>query len=93
MISQPMGGKTDREIIETRERAMAALALNGMSVVNTIFDGAGDADANPLRYLGKSLEAMSRCDTVYFCKGWKQARGCRIEHEAALAYGLKIIYE
>ena len=25
MLSQPMGGKTDEEIIETRERAMKAL--------------------------------------------------------------------
>ena len=28
-----------------------------------------------------------------FCKGWENARGCRIEHEAAKAYGLEIIYE
>lgn len=27
------------------------------------------------------------------CKGWKNARGCKIEHDAAVAYGLEIIYE
>ena len=29
MLSQPMAGKTDREIIETRERAIAALESKG----------------------------------------------------------------
>ena len=47
----------------------------------------------PVRFLAKSLEKMSLCDAVYFCKGWEQARGCRIEHEVAVAYGLNVIYE
>lgn len=47
----------------------------------------------PVRFLAKSLEKMSLCDAVYFCKGWEQARGCRIEHEVAVAYGLDVIYE
>ena len=29
----------------------------------------------------------------FFCKGWESARGCKIEHEAAVAYGLDIIEE
>ena len=36
---------------------------------------------------------MSLCDAAYFCKGWENARGCRLEHDAAVAYGLEIIYE
>ena len=28
-----------------------------------------------------------------YSKRWENARGCRIEHEAAVAYGLEIIYE
>ena len=32
---------------------------------------------------------MSECDTVYFCKGWENARGCKIEHEVAKSYGYK----
>lgn len=47
----------------------------------------------PLCFLAKSLENMSLCHAVYFCKGWENARGCRIEHDAAVAYGLDIIYE
>lgn len=40
-----------------------------------------------------SLEAMSKCHAVYFCKGWERARGCRVEHQIATLYGLQMIYE
>ena len=36
---------------------------------------------------------MSKCNAVYFCKGWENARGCKIEHKTAKAYGLDMIYE
>ena len=102
MLSQPMGGKTDEEIIETRERAMKALKEKGFEVVNTLFTDEWYSNENmeirgvvqiPLCFLAKSLENMSLCHAVYFCKGWENARGCRIEHDAAVAYGLEIIYE
>ena len=47
----------------------------------------------PICYLAKSLENMSLCHAAYFCKGWENARGCKIEHDTAVAYGLDIIYE
>lgn len=31
----------------------------------------------PLCFLAKSLEAMSKCDTVYFCHGWSGDCGKR----------------
>lgn len=37
MLSQPMRGKTDEEIIETRNRAIKALEAAGYEVVNTLF--------------------------------------------------------
>lgn len=102
MLSQPMGGKTQEEIVETRERAIRALQDRGYKVVNTLFtDGwyskeymeARGVVQIPLYFLAKSLENMSLCHAAYFCRGWEQARGCRIEHEAAKSYGLEIIYE
>lgn len=102
MLSQPMGGKTEVEIIETRERAIERLQSLGYEVVNTLFtdewykpeamDARGVVQI-PLCFLAKSLENMSLCHVAYFAKGWEQARGCRIEHAAAVAYGLEIIYE
>ncbi len=47
----------------------------------------------PLCFLAKLLENMSLCHVVYFCKGWENVRGCRIEHEVAKAYGLEVMYE
>lgn len=102
MLSQPMAGKTEREIVETRERAIAALKERGFEIVNTLFTDEWYSDEAmkergvvqiPLCFLAKSLENMSLCHAAYFCKGWEAARGCRIEHEAAKAYGVEIIYE
>lgn len=102
MLSQPMAGKTDAEIVETRERAIAALKSKGYEIVNTLFtdewynrekmEERGVVQI-PLCFLAKSLENMSLCHAAYFCKGWENARGCKIEHDAAKAYGLDIIYE
>lgn len=102
MLSQPMNGKSDEEIIATRDRAIAALKERGYEVINTLFTDEWyspeavkkrGVENIPLCFLAKSLENMSLCHAAYFCKGWENARGCRIEHEAAKAYGLTIIYE
>ena len=34
MISQPMNGKTEQEIVETREKAIKVLTKKGYEVVN-----------------------------------------------------------
>ena len=102
MLSQPMGGKTNAEIVSARERAIRVLREKGYEIVNTLFSDEWFNKEKmeergvvqiPLCFLAKSLENMSLCNAAYFCKGWENARGCRIEHEAAKAYGLDIIYE
>lgn len=37
MLSQPMAGKTDEEIIQARERAIRILKEKGYEIVNTLF--------------------------------------------------------
>ena len=102
MLSQPMRGKTEAEIKATREHAIRALKAKGYEVVHTLFTDEWYSDAQmkqrgveniPLCFLAKSLENMSLCHAAFFCEGWENARGCKIEHEAAVAYGLDIIYE
>ena len=102
MLSQPMAGKTEDEIVSTREKAIKALEDRGYSIVNTLFTDEWYSNEQmisrgvvqiPLCFLAKSLENMSLCHAAYFCKGWENARGCRIEHDAAKAYGLEILYE
>ena len=102
MISQPMAGKTEKEIENTRNAAIAELEAAGYEVVNTLFTDEWYSTEKmaergvvqvPLCFLAKSLENMSLCHVAYFCNGWEYARGCRIEHAAAKAYGLEILYE
>lgn len=102
MLSQPMAGKTEKEIIATRERAIAVLKERGYEIINTLFTDEWysqeammerGVENIPLCFLAKSLENMSLCHAAYFCKGWENARGCKLEHEAAKAYGMTIIYE
>ena len=102
MLSQPMAGKTQAEIVATREKAIAALEEKGYEIVNTLFTDEWYHPEKmkergvvqiPLCFMAKSLENMSLCHAAYFCKGWENARGCKLEHEAAKAYGVEVIYE
>lgn len=102
MLSQPMANKTTEEIITAREKAIAVLEAKGYEVINTLFTDEWYSKETmeqrgvvqiPLCFLAKSLENMSLCHAAYFCKGWENARGCRIEHDAAIAYGLEVLYE
>ena len=47
----------------------------------------------PLKYLSKSLELLADADVAYFCSGWDTARGCRIEHQCAVEYGIDRIFD
>ena len=102
MLSQPMAGKTEEEIVSTRERAIKRLEAMGYEVVNTLFTDewyhpenmkARGVENIPLCFFAKSIVNMSMCHAAFFCEGWEKARGCRCEHEVAKAYGVKIIYE
>lgn len=65
MLSQPMAGKTDEEIIATREQAIKALEAKGYEIVNTLFTDEWYSNEKmkergvvqiPLCFLAKSLE-------------------------------------
>lgn len=94
-ISQPMKDKTDEEIIQERDRAVQIATEQlgeEVEVIDSFFQQAPD-DAKPLWFLGKSIELLSTADVVFFCKGWENYRGCRIENECAMEYGIKTIEE
>lgn len=89
-ISQPMGGKTDEEILAERANAIQAAKDTlgeDVKVIDSFFKD-GPADGRPLWFLGKSLELLSTADIAYFAHGWESARGCRIEHTCAIEYGI-----
>lgn len=71
------------------------LERRGYEVVDTYFkDGLAVPHKvvnEPLYYLSQSLAKMACCDAVFLCEGWENARGCRVERAAAVAYDLEII--
>ena len=92
-ISQPMRGKTDEEILAERKKAIESAERNlgePVAVIDSFFQNA-PVDARPLWFLGKSLELLSTADIAYFAKGWEDARGCRIENQCAIEYGIEVI--
>ena len=102
MLSQPMAGKNEEEIVATREKAIKVLEEKEYEIVNTLFTDEWYKTESmvergvvqiPLCFLAKSLESMSLCNAAYFCKGWENTRGCKIEHDVAVAYGVEVIYE
>ena len=102
MISQPMNGLTEEQIINARNKFLEYAKKENFEVVNTYFQNEWYSNESmssrgviqiPLCFLAKSIENMSLCHKAYFAKGWENARGCKIEHEVALQYGMEIIYE
>ena len=92
-ISQPMNGKTTEEIENERNYIIDKLRENEcVEIIDSFFKNAPH-DTKPLWYLGESIKLMSEADVVFFCNGWQTARGCQIEHDCALEYGIDTMYE
>ena len=91
-ISQPMKDKTNEEIKAERNGIIdrARKEYGEIEVIDSFFENAPH-DARPLWFLAKSLELLSTADIVFFAPGWDQYRGCKIEHECAVQYGIGII--
>lgn len=94
-ISQPMNGKTEEEILAVREKAIESAKRNlgeDIEVIDSYFEDYNPENGCvPLKYLSKSLELLADADVAYFAKGWKDARGCKIENACAIAYGIDVI--
>ena len=96
-ISQPMKGKTLEAIRKERKRIEDMLVLNGYKPVDSVFENfpkiEGCYKSQELAYLAKSLDLLAQCDGACFAPGWKNARGCLIEHECAEKYGIEILMD
>lgn len=90
-VSQPMNGRSTNDIAKERS-AIAEEFAGEYAIADSFFDyTVVEGVSDPLYKLGHALEVMAACDAAYFAPGWEKARGCRIEHEAAEQYGVKII--
>ena len=95
-ISQPMRDKTDEEIKTERAEIVKRVTerFGEFEVIDSFFTEDAPKEVNSgLWWLGKSLELLSTANCVYFAEGWQNYRGCKIEHECAVQYGIDIVGE
>ena len=88
-ISLPMAGKSEEEIrnkmAEYKENAEYLMGEK-LELIDTIITEAPDVKEIGVWCVGKSIMMMADADVVYFGRGWRSARGCLVEYEAAYRY-------
>ena len=104
-ISQPMTGKSEEEILATRQKVIDKihqLASKDGEQVNIIDSYIDDAtrkhfeerltdDINwDIYWLSQSLQKLALADTIWLCEGWERSKGCNIELKCAMQYGLDV---
>ena len=106
-ISQPMTGKSEEEILATRQKEIDKIHqlfdADGVEI-NIIASYIDDAtrkhfqkytsdDINwDIFWLSQSLERLAMADMIWLCDGWEYSNGCNIELECATRYGVGIMY-
>lgn len=104
-ISQPMTGKSEEEILATRQKEIEKihqLASEKDIQVRIIDSYVDDAtrkhfeerltdDINwDIYWLSQSLQKLALADTIWLCDGWEYSKGCNIELKCAMQYGLDV---
>ena len=106
-ISQPMTGRSEEEILATRQREIEKIHQRfdaDGEQVNIIASYIDDATRKHFKehvsddinwdifWLSQSLERLAMADTIWLCDGWEYSNGCNIELECATRYGVGIMY-
>ena len=94
-ISQPMADRTQEEILEERNKAIEKIIKRwpGAIIIDTLFTDVITRGNIGMKYLVMSIEILAEADVAWFCKGWESARGCRIENQCAIEYGIPLVVE
>lgn len=93
MISMPMAGKHDETVRKEYNNIVEQFKKLHIEVVDTYFtDDTTNISRPDIYFLAKSISAMEDVDAVYFADGWRNARGCEIEHQVCMKYGIKTLY-
>ena len=106
-ISQPMTGKSEEEILATRQKVidkihqLASKDGEQVNIIDSYIDDAtrnefqgrmGDAINWDIYWLSQSLQKLATANTIWLCDGWEYSKGCNVELECAIQYGLNIVY-
>lgn len=92
-ISQPMRGKSIEQIKEEREVAINTLKAHyeSIEILESVFDDFNEG-THPLKFLSRAIDTLADADIAVFMDGWRDARGCKIEHECAINYSIPVWY-
>ena len=93
-ISQPMKGRKHIDVVEERVQIEQSILADHPEdeIIDSYHKDYTPCDGNKaMKYLARSIEKLADADIAYFAKGWADARGCKIEHDIALAYGLTVV--
>lgn len=104
-ISQPMTNLDESEILATREKEIQYIKehIEGAEIVGKYFKDATREYVESFEqfdniknwniyWLGRSIEGLAQADMLWLCDGWEYSKGCNIELECAISYGLEISY-
>ena len=102
-----MTGKSEEEILATRQEAIGKIhqlvSKDGeqVNIIDSYIDDAtrnefqgrmGDAINWDIYWLSQSLQKLATANTIWLCDGWEHSKGCNVELECAISYGLDIVY-
>lgn len=94
-VSQAMRGLDDKAIVCNRQRIVnEAEIITGeqYEVIDSFIPGRKyDVKHHSVRCLADSIAFLADADAAVFGWGWKDARGCRVEHQICEDYGIPII--
>ena len=106
-ISQPMSGKSEEEILATRQKEIDKIHqlfdADGVEI-NIIASYIDDATRKHFKehvsdninwdifWLSQSLERLAMADMIWLCDGWEYSKGCNVELECAIQYGVSVVY-
>ena len=88
-ISQPMKNRTREDIEAERKLILGELpALAGIDGIIEIpmLSEVMVASNTPVHCLGCSVQDLSNAELAVFAPGWRNARGCAIEHAVCCLY-------
>lgn len=88
-----MNGKDEQTILEERAEMVSRIKEQhpDAEILESYFEDYNPSTGNVgLKYLAKSLELLADADEAWFAPGWQNARGCRIENDCAIAYGITV---
>ena len=102
-----MTGKSEEEILATRQKEIEKIHQSfdadgvEINIIPSYIDDATrkhfqkytSDDINwDIYWLSQSLQRLALADMIWLCDGWDYSKGCNVEHECAIQYGLDIVY-